>query len=173
MRYIPFLLVLIVASCSQPEPTKKASYVDLKGYFELEAQRLNKANPAVFKTVAHNDAKEARSVKDIDWETELSLFIGSDLNKPAWRDSYKLINQAGKIVYRASDPDLKTREISILKDSLGKITKVSIVNHTKNLLYSSDEQLLYIPDSLYQISKRQHVAVIGENRYFIKGLFGQ
>lgn len=170
MRYILIVTLLFVAGCSQPAPKTRPPYEDLKGFFDAEAQRLTRANPGVFKTVARNDASETRSVKDIDWETELSLFAESDINKPAWLDSYKVTSGAGKTIYQASDSTLKTREISIGKDPQGKIRTVEILNRTQNMLYSSTEQLLYVRDSLYQIRKHQHVAVMGDNRYFINGI---
>ena len=173
MKYTFFIALLIFSGCSEPKKKKTRSYEDLKGFFDSEAQRLTTADPEIKKTVARNDNSETRLIRNIDWNIELSLFAESDINKPAWQSSYKIINQAGKTVYRATEPDLKTREISINKDPLGKITKVRIINHTKNLLYSSEEQLLYIPDSLYQISKQQHVVVIGENRYFINGVLNR
>lgn len=170
MKYTFFFVFLMFSACDAPKKKEAKSYEDLKGFFEAEAIRLDKVDPEIKKTVARNDNSETRLVKDIDWKVELSLFAESDINKPAWQDSYEVINQAGKTVYLASDSNLRTREISIIKNTLGKITKVRIVNHTKNLLYSSVEQLVYITDSLYQISKTQHVAVIGENRYFINGI---
>lgn len=169
MRYTLLIVFLVLSACSEPKKKETRSYEDLKGFFEAEALRLAKADPEIKKTVARNDNSETRVMRDIDWKVELSLFAESDINKPAWKDSYKVINQTGKTVYIASDPDLRTREISVSKNILGQIVKVRIVNQTKNLLYSSEEQLLYIPDSLYQISKQQDVAVIGESRYFING----
>ena len=171
MRYILFFAILVFSSCRQSEssPETKA-YADVKGFFETEIARLEKTNPEVYKTVARNQASETRSVGNINWKTELSLFSESDINKPAWKNSYKVLNQAGKIIYLASDSSLRTREISINKDRDGKIRKIKILNHTQNMLYTSTEQLTYIPDSLYQISKQQHVVLIGNNQYYIQGI---
>jgi hypothetical protein len=171
MRYLPVLLLLMLSACSQPEQKERKSYTDLKGYFDSEARRLSRANPAIKKTVARNQASETREVRNINWKTELSLFAESDINKPAWKDSYKIISQPGKTIYLAKDDKLKTREVNLTKDKLGRIRKILIRNQTENMLYSSTEQLIYIPDSIYEISKQQHVAVIGDNRYFINGIF--
>ena len=171
MRYILLFAILILSSCSQSESSQDTmAYADLKGFFETEIARLEKMNPEVYKTVARNKASETRSVGDINWKTELSLFSESDINKPAWKNSYKVLNQSGKTIYLASDSSLRTREISIDKDGDGKISKIKILNYTQNMLYTSTEQLTYIPDSLYQISKQQHVLLIGNNRYYIKGI---
>lgn len=171
MRYNFIFFLLILSACNQPKERELKTYIDLKGYFDTEARRLTKSNPLVKKTVARNDATETRSLNDINWKTELSLFAESDINKPAWKDSYKVSSHGDKTTYLATDADLKTREIKITKDGSGKIKKVFIRNQTDNMLYSSTEQLIYIPDSLYEISKQQHVAVIGDNRYFINGIF--
>ena len=172
MKYTVVLAFLILSACSQPKEEKALkTFADLKGFFEAEARRLAKSDPEVKKTVARNDSSETREVKNINWKTELSLFAESDINKPAWKDSYKVISLPGQTTYQAIDSSLRTREISISKDPEGKIKKITILNHVENMLYSSSEQLTYIPDSLYQISKRQHVAVMGDNRYYISGKF--
>lgn len=172
MRYSFIFAFLILSACSgQKEENGIKTYMDVKGFFDAEASRLSSANPEISKTVARNDASETRNMKNINWKTELSLFAESDINKPAWKDSYKVINRAGKTIYVASDSSLRTREINITKDPRGRIRKITILNQVDNMLYSSTEQLLYIPDSVYQISKQQHVAIIGDNRYFINGVF--
>lgn len=172
MKYTLVLLFLVISACSQPEEEiKRNTYADLKGFFDAEASRLVKSDPLIKKTVARNDVSETRELKGIDWKTELSLFAESDINKPAWKDSYKVTNLPGRVSYKATDSSLRTREISINKDSKGKITKVTILNQSNNMLYSTTEQLMYIPDSLYQISKKQQVIVIGDNRYYINGEF--
>lgn len=171
MKYTLILFLLILSACNQPKEKELKTYFDLKGYFDSEAQRLTKSKPLIKKTVARNDATETRALKDINWETELSLFAESDINKPAWKDSYKMSKHGNKTIYLATDKDLKTREINVTRDPQGKIKKVLIRNQTDNMLYSSAEQLVYIPDSVYEISKQQHVAIIGNNRYFINGIF--
>lgn len=171
MRYSLFLFLLIFSACSAPSEKETRMYEDISGFFAAEALRLSKADPEIKKTVARNDANEMRIVKNINWKTELSLFAESDINKPAWRDSYQVTAKGGNIIYLATDTALKTREIQIRKDPQGNISQIRIRNQTSNMLYSSSEQLLYIPDSVYQISKKQHVALIGDNQYVVKGLF--
>jgi hypothetical protein len=171
MKYNFILFLLILSACNRPKEKELKTYIDLKGYFDSEARRLTKSNPLIKKTVARNDATETRPLKDINWKTELSLFAESDINKQAWKDSYKVSRHGYKTIYLATDNTLKTREINITQDPQGKIKKILIRNQTDNMLYSSTEQLVYIPDSLYEISKQQHVAVIGDNRYFINGNF--
>jgi hypothetical protein len=97
------------------------------------------------------------------------MFTESDINKPAWRDSYRVVEDSGRISYRALDSNLRTRSIVIKKDIAGKPTQIDIINKTHNLLYQSREHLRYVPDSIYSIDKKQHVILIGDNHYLVSG----
>ncbi|WP_139377336.1 hypothetical protein [Daejeonella lutea] len=146
-------------------------YVDLKTFFSEEITRLTKQKTYVDKTVSRNGVSESRNNILPDWESELSLFIESDINKPAWSSSYTINNDNSITTYTAADSKLRTRSIKIKKNTAGEIKTVSIVNMTNNALYSSSEELSYSPDSLYQIIKRQDVLFLGNNNYKISGIF--
>jgi hypothetical protein len=165
--------LLLISSCSGPEQTADLRYIDLKGYFEAEAARMEQSGRKVDKTVSRNGSAESKTGIAPDWRTELSLFIESDINKPAWKTSYSIREDSISVEYEAIGDDLRTRLIKIMKDTHGDIREVSITNQISNRLYSSSEELSYIPDSLYKIFKKQDVIVIGQNEYEIKGLLQQ
>ncbi|MDB5156998.1 MAG: hypothetical protein JWR50_1705 [Mucilaginibacter sp.] len=166
-----FLLcvVTLLPSC-KPDAIQDSApnYFDLKGYFNKEILRLSKHNHPVLKTVTHNDISETKKVNISKWDLELNLFIQSDINKPAWRDSYTVQNTGNAIFYRAKTPDLKTRLIVVNKKD-NKIKWILIYNSTKNILYQTTEKLSYFPDSVYIIQKYQKVRLLGANNYVIKG----
>ena len=164
-----FLIILILASC-KPATDKafEAPYEDIKGFFEAEAIRLNKNGSTVDKSITQNEISETKAGIQIDWKNELSLFSGSDINKAAWQDSYKIIKDSTSIAYIAIDTNLRTREIRIKKDSNGKPRHILIRNSNKNYLYESTETLIYIPDSAYSIEKYQKVILLGKNNYLIR-----
>ncbi|HYK76271.1 MAG TPA: hypothetical protein VEV16_04785 [Daejeonella sp.] len=164
-----FLISIIFYSCTAPSVKPAASYIDLKSFFQSEAQRLSKLNKPVEKTVSRNQVSQTKKLTGIDWANELTLFTESDINKPAWRDSYKTIHKPGELIYLALDSNLRTRKIRIKENENGRIQEVEILNYTKNQLYSSKEHLIYITDSLYRIDKQQHVLLLGDNRYEISG----
>jgi hypothetical protein len=147
-------------------------YFDLQGYFNGEATRLNKLNRAVLKTVSHNGVVESKKVHIGNWTRELDLFIGSDINRPAWKDSYDVSNSDNILLYRAKDPDLTTREIMIKKENQ-HVKWIVIFNGTKNKLYQTIGKLTYYPDSLYAISKFQRVRFLGDNTYKVQGVFSR
>jgi hypothetical protein len=167
-------LISGLQSCKPDIKESRANmkYFDLKGFFSSDSSRLSKLNPLVSKTVEHNGVSESKKVHITNWGTELSLFSESDINKPAWKDSYSVTADSNIIIYQAIDTTLRTREIMI-KKSGGKVKYVMIYNITKNILFKSVEKLSYFPDSLYLIEKAQTVKLLGINRYVISGYFNQ
>src|SRR5687768_7668639 len=85
-------LTLLLPACKPAikEDAAAAKYFDLKAYFKADSGRLSKLNKPILKTVTHNGVTERKEVKIDDWARELSLFSQSDINKPAWRDSYTI-----------------------------------------------------------------------------------
>ena len=145
-------------------------YYDLKEFFKTDSARLVKLNPSIKKTVTHNGESETKTLKILNWGQEFGLFTSSDINKPAWKDSYAVQENADSLVYKAKFPELKTREI-VLHKSNGKVTSVYILNNVHNLLYNSTEKLFYQPGKYYLIEKNQKVKVMGGNNYLVKGEF--
>lgn len=171
-RVLTCLLVFAVYSgCKRQETTIRSEnvYFDLKGYFTKEAYRLDSMKSKVRKTVIKNNESETLQLQVRDWKNELTLFSESDINKPAWADSYR-IDSAGRILeYHAKNPDLRTRNIRIKRGENNSITSIYIKNTAHNLLYESEEDLFYIPDSVYRVEKTQTVRFIGTNHYQITG----
>lgn len=162
--------LLLAATGCKPDikNTGNEAYFDIAGYFKAQTKELSKQNPSVNKTATHNGQSETKKVKIGNWEGEFEQFIASDINKPAWRQSYTVSNGTGITVYKAKSKDLKTQKV-ILKEVDGKLVWIYIYNHNKNLLFESYEDLAYYPDSVYTIKKWQHVKLMGVNRYEIRG----
>lgn len=144
-------------------------YFDIKGYFTADTTRLKKLNKLVVKTVTHNGVTESKKVKINNWGQELDMFIGTDINRPAWKNSYTVFNGDNTLIYKAKDEDLKVREIMIKMDKQ-KVKWMLIFTRTKNILYKTTEKLSYYPDSLYLIEKDQQVKLMGNNHYRIQGV---
>ena len=174
-RFSILISCLILLACIQSckhntENRHDLQFFDLKGYFKADSVRLTKLNPLINKTVVHNAATETKKVHIPNWGTELSMFSGSDINKPAWQASYSVQSSDDFLIYKAKDPSLKTRDI-IIKKEAGKVKWILVFNHTKNLLYETVEKLSYFPDSLYLIEKTQRVRLLGTDKYKITGVF--
>lgn len=168
-----FVVLLLMSGCLSAEKKKVANqifYFDLKTYFAKTATKLNIEKLLVKKMVSKNELSEYKKIRIKDWNTELALFIDADINKPAWKDSYRKDLSATKMMFTAKEADLKTQKIEInFKNGLP--VKFKIISKTDNLLFHSTEELEFYPDSLYSIKKHQKVLLIGENNYLIKGFF--
>jgi len=165
------VIVLLFSSCSssnEGQAQKQLYFFDLAGYFEQQASSLK--GKQVVKTVSKNDASETKTLVIENWGQELQLFTESDINKAAWKDSYKKDLTATKLIYTTTDPELKIQKIEIsFKNKVPR--KIVIDTKSKNLLYHTSETLIFIPDSLYQITKHQKVILLGLNNYAITGKF--
>ena len=163
----------IISACKPDikETGAGLKYFDVKGYFAKDTAALQRLNKPVVKTVSHNGVSESKTVHIADWGQELNFFVASDINKPAWRNSYTIVDNDDFLIYRAKDPELQMHQMVIKKaKEKGKILWILIFNHTKNILYQTTEKLTYYPDSLYEIEKDQHVRLMGNNHYKITGL---
>jgi hypothetical protein len=172
-----FILLQNLLSCKGDSRAGAMKFFDLKGYFTNEAARLTRLNPEINKTAVYNKQSETKKVHITNWSTELSIFSESDINKPAWRGSYKRSDAEGITTYTAIDTTLKTQYI-IVKKQGDKVKLISIFNHTKTTLFGKSlhqtwENLVYVPDSLYRIQKKQYTRILGFNNYFIKGTYAQ
>jgi len=165
---IPFLFFMVGCNLSPEKQTDEGKnyFFDLRGYFAKESDRLSAEDQPVIKEVIRNNAAEKKKLK-VNWKQELEIFAGSDINKAAWKDSYRTLVTGNSTAYLATQEDLKTRKIIIEKYPDGKLKHIEIHNHTGNFLYNSTEQLDYYPQNGYRIEKSQTVRVIGKNHYII------
>ncbi|HEY0670375.1 MAG TPA: hypothetical protein VGD22_19490 [Sphingobacteriaceae bacterium] len=171
MRILILLFICFtICACGDKSTTDKftgGEYFDLKGFFEKESLRLNRLHIPVVKTVSRNHNSETKKVQ-VNWENELALFIESDINKPAWKNSYRKVSNGSSIEYTALEDNLKSRKIRIIRIA-DRVKSIHITNRTANLLYTSTEDLAYLPDSVYIIKKEQSVKMLGTNQYVITG----
>lgn len=162
------ILAVCLNSCKPDIRQNENDYFNLSSYFAQQAKKYSDANFNVLKTVSRNGYAETKLVKIENWPGELSLFSESDINKPAWKNSYTTTASGNITIYKAKEPDLKTREI-ILKKQNNHIVYMMVFNVINNRLFQTREKLTYYPDSLYLIQRKQHVRFIGTNDYVIKG----
>lgn len=164
------LMALILASCNGAEQRSAPGYIDLRKFFEDESIRFEKSKVKIDKSVSRNGVSERKKNISVDWKNEFSLFIESDINKPAWRNSYSITADSLHVLYAALDSNLRTRSILLKKDAQGRLIQVSILNRTRNSLYNSTETLSYVTDSMYAILKHQDIVLLGSNDYEITGI---
>lgn len=162
-----------LASCGSENTAKLASptYFSLKDFFSNESKRLEGLNLNIKKSISDNGQTEGQILQINNWKNELSLFSESDINKPAWKNSYEVKEYGDSTLYIAKEANLRTRKIKIGRNEAKQVNTISIENATDNFLYKTHEALSYSTDSGYVIVKHQEVKVLGTHNYIIRGNF--
>ncbi len=144
-RLLSFLLFLVLAACSQPQQAKRTNvYFDLKGFLDQQIATLNARKPLVSKTALVGEQPETHQTKQVDWAKELELFEQTDLNKPAYANSYftEEISKTTTTYRLKADEDLSVQFLEVIKDEkTGQPLKVKATLRTKNYLYESERNL--------------------------------
>jgi hypothetical protein len=170
-----FFLLLIFSNCKNESPQYSKNTTplfDLKGFLDNEIATHLKDIKKVKKTVTVNGKTETKEVEIKDWKEELKPFFNSDINRPAWRDKYKILNEhnfhdydtlVSKKQFNVIDKNLKTQRINIyygFKTEKTKpmpqtwISSVSIFN-LDNSAISQSYQILSYDENGYTIISKQ------------------
>lgn len=136
-------LMASLFSCSQEPPrTIKITFYNWKTFFQTELNRLNTQKPAIHKSIILNGKKEEKTLHDINFENELSLFLDADLNKPAFENSYDNLSENNLIWYSLKkDENLKVKMVQIQLDAQELPENVSIIIEEKNFLFTSEKKM--------------------------------
>lgn len=165
------LLVCALLSACNPEikEGKINRYFDLKGLIETQIKTLNTQKPFVQKTIVMSEKSESQLVKSIDWAKELELFIQTDLNKPAFIQSYQVDSSSKSVIYKLKDAEkLSIKYLTISKIGENGISIEALVSN-ENYLYQNEKHLkLFLKNnevSDYQIEGFQKI-VFGDRKTF-------
>jgi hypothetical protein len=163
MKKIGFnlLILLLFSACGgKTDATKVVDatpFFDVKGFFQGEIKRLTEGSQKIEKTVTVKGNSETKIIDKADFVQELALFMASDINKPAWRDKYRIEKTAGRSLesFVAKDDDLKTRRVDIYRFPPNGVTEIQIVNGDKSLITESEQSLKYEIGKGYSIETFQ------------------
>jgi len=163
-----FIINIFLSACNEiatpaTQGDKPNIFFDLKGFFQKEKAHLEKIN-SFKKIVSIDGVSEEKTLTKLDFEKELSIFIASDINRPAWSDKYKVDstftekNQLTKLTYTALDNSLKTKVLTI--DFLNNIaSKIAIEKSTDNTIAQSKQFLTYNIGKGYTIQSEQNLSL--------------
>ncbi|TJZ63115.1 hypothetical protein FAZ15_02120 [Sphingobacterium olei] len=159
-------------SCTSTDTSTKGQVklFDLPSFFQSEIKRLKKINPTITKTVRKDSISEVKQIKIDNWDTELSSFVSTDINKPAYDGFVDVDSVDNLVTYTVTSPDLDLSCIQILYKN-EKVSDVIIERKVKNSLYNTTEFLEYRKDDSYTVEKNQSVIAVGDNYYKIEGKF--
>lgn len=173
-------LWLAVASCNTtPASTGHHDYFDLVGFLDQQVETLYKDSFLVLKTSSINQNTDQHEMPWTDWRKELSLFYASDINKAAFAGKYQadtifIDSTQNKIIYRSTDPALRTSLIEITYAlSANSVKLIHIKNQSHNIFYSNTEELYLEPLKTYIIKSKQQMIFFGVTDLAVKGDFVQ
>lgn len=173
-----FGLLIFCALLSACNPEIKESetkrYFDLKGLMETQIKMLNTKKPFVQKTILMSERSESQLVKTIDWAKELELFIQTDLNKPAFIQSYQVDSSSLSVNYKLKDTEkLPVKYLTISRVGKNGINIEALVSN-ENYLYQTERHLkLSLKNnevSDYQVEGFQKIVFGDKKRFKINGV---
>ena len=158
---LAFTILSLFAACKgKTEGAKDADatrFFDVKGFFNGEIKRLTEGAVKIEKTVTIAGKAETKIIEKADFEKELALFVASDINKPAWRDKYRVEKTAGRSLesFIAKDDDLKTKRLDIYRFPPNGVTQIQIINSDESSVTESQQSLHYDIGKGYSIETFQ------------------
>jgi len=180
MKFKEILIAVcfILFGCQNQGKNYIGKYFDLKGFIQLEADRLNKENAAVVKEVSINEEIEKKKMGNVDWEKELEVFSEADINQPAFEGQYRVdtafINRSkgtfSEINYSTSNTDLKTQSIKLyFLRNTDHVYKLEISRNVQNFLNDKKRTLEYISGHSFRIEQYQKIILMKPKKTIISG----
>jgi hypothetical protein len=168
-----FVVLMLQTACSVAPLSENAAdsyrYFDLVAYCKQQATAIS--GKTVRKTVVLKGERETKQVV-IDGQQELSVFSASDLNKPAWRDSYTIdttfVGDTLQVSYKALSDKLRTQLLRVQCLPPQVVVRISAENRVSNPLYTLTEQLEYMPEKGYIIKSQQKILGIAPSFFDIR-----
>ncbi len=175
MRLSIIFIWVVFSSCNNSEGIKTSNqFFQVKEYFIKQAEALQNNNIHLQKSIMRDHKEESKNIVSVDWKKELRPFEDCDLNKPAWKKSYKadtfyLSNQK-YLIYDALEPKLSVRKLEVIfRADTVFMVKISI--ERKNAYYQSSQQLQYEPWKGYTVIGSQKVILADPTNFNINAIF--
>jgi len=161
------IAVVLVSGCGDVDNTSAHSiqkpFFDLRAYFQGQISGLTGTN-GVRKRVSANGKTEEKTFADIDFGRELSMFLNSDINRPAWLDKYKIdtlriendSTRSKMIAYTTANEQLKTKDVKVYLDKNDVPVEIDISNVDKSAFSDWRQDMTYRAGRGYRISNDQH-----------------
>lgn len=147
-KHFVLAALLMFLGCSSPKPPEEITvrHVDLPGYFRSEITDLKATRTSLQKTVSLSGPAESLLIHDPDWESELQLFLTTDLNKPGlsvWVHVDTIKSEAGTgLKYTSRDKASRLQHCYIGMRG-EKIDSVALMLGSASLYGREGQQLTY------------------------------
>lgn len=173
ISYTQFLFIFIALffnSCNdykKEETAKEKLYVNLDSIVQSDIDFNTRENCQQEKLAFVNALKEKKIMDSVDWQKELEILKDCDINKPSWKGKFKVdivpttIAHPGctQYFYRSLDTKIPIRSITVNTDSLNRILNIYIQKKIESFLFSSNQQIEYIPHFGYSVRSDQKTSL--------------
>ncbi len=163
------VMLMLFVSCKEESTTKIHKYYDLKTAITNQISVLDKRKPTFSKTVWSENVPETKNVKIEDWSKEFELFLQTDLNKPAYLNSYEINQSDSSIVYHLKKSEnLPVKDIKILLKN-NQLTAMEATIANQNYLYETDKHVkMTLADNVvnYYLIEGTQKLVFGDKKAF-------
>ncbi len=119
-----------------------------------------------------NGNREAQKNVAIIWENELRPFVESDINRSAWFDAFQVdeLNANGKrvVTYRSDTKGIPVRKLAVQFEMDGTVSGIDAVIRRSNALYTSEQELNFIPDVSYSVKGWQRTLLLSKTEFEVQ-----
>lgn len=140
IRLIPTLFFFfILCSCGELAKTEqeKMPYFDLKGFVQLEAEKLDGTEVILISRVQGEENREEKILTENQWLEQFDTFIQADINKPSLYLSYDTKVKNNILIHSLfEDSNEKVKEIKITYID-DKVISATLKSSEENLFYST------------------------------------
>lgn len=166
--------VLLLVSCTSNETEQQqAKYFNVRNFFEGEAKRLSAEHFVLKKRTVLDTKQDSIFLNQVDWKKEFDLFTNADINKPAWKNSFRIdsINSDStlSLLYTALDSSISVRKMQINKVG-NKLTSLFIRKSSTNFIYKTVQELKYTSNTEFSIEGSQNVLWFYHTSYSVTGI---
>lgn len=146
-------------------------------FMKEEKKRMVNDKISLSKILSLNGETDTLYLVQPDFESELDVFIKSDINRPAFSDKYSVdsIFSSGKlykITYTAKIDKVKTRKLRVQFDGQNKVVLVDIRLINGSPINKNVQHLIYRPNLGYIIKDEQYF-MGNKDEIMVEGFFKQ
>ncbi len=170
-----YCLLFVLVSCAEKQVVETPKYFDIKGLFAKQIVELSAEKPNFTKSVELNSESETKQLSAINWEKELEPFLAADLNKPAFTQSYDVVETDSTLRYLLKIGEKKPiSSIWMMKKRhKNQITFIEIASNDENLLYNWNKTLFATFEGnklkKYSVKGSQKILIFAEEKFHIIG----
>ncbi len=168
--YISIVIILILNSCQNKSDKKNnENYFDLKSSLDKEILYINQLNGLINKMVMIDQKVEQKNIAKESCLSDLQSIFEYDLNKPSWKNSFRVNNTANATTYSSIEKSIPVRKMIVEKNAVtNNIEHIRIIYRNENNLFKTHKIIDIQPKKGYQICITQDVRGLDKEVVWVK-----